>query len=77
MKSELIPAESETPVTAYPIFLESIENNMIVMFLAPRGGVVVHSTLPTRPVGYQSVTWVDDSDTTEWKRFNGAIKLSN
>jgi len=70
MKSEL----TETVENEYPILKINETKTIIVMFLAPKKGVIVYSEKEGYQIGGVDHKWDETVSFTEYK---GTVKLSN
>jgi hypothetical protein len=61
----------------FPVLMESIENNQIVLFTSHTDGVIIRSVGHTNLIGSSSDSFIDPANEKVWKIYNGEIILSN
>lgn len=75
-----VTAEAVAAGTDYPVLKRGKETGMIVLFTAPKTGMILHGEDPNpirshQKPGYTSVRWANED--TNWTVFTGEVHLSN
>lgn len=75
MKIDIQPAPKTEPEITYPVLMESVTNDTIViLFTAPKRGLALK--YPANYIHF-SEAWVEASNKAEWRPFKGVVTLSN
>ena len=75
IKTQVITEAIE--VLGFPILMQSVNKDTIVLFTAERTGTVVEKGEGSEEVGYYGEMWLDARNPAYWEVFKGELKLSN
>jgi hypothetical protein len=70
MRSDKISSPSDTK---YPVIMENIQENLVVLFKSRKQGVVIYSTTDSFRLGFFSNSW----EMQNFRKFDGEIQLAN
>ncbi len=77
MKSEKRPNKESKEKIEFPILMEYVDKDFVVLFKNERQGMVVHSLYKQYPVGHNDENWASVHNKEVWTPYKGSIVLSS